>query len=90
MRGASGNGRAQHRLWVAQLLSISSPGITFTDGQEAAQLARRLNEFQAGLVRDHAPRFGSLAILPLPDVEASIIEIDPRARHARHGRDRSP
>ena len=60
---------------VTQVLSLSSPGVNFLSGQKAAQLARCLNEFQATLVEDHAPRFGSLAVLPLPDVEASLAEI---------------
>ena len=60
---------------MTQVLSLSSPGVNFLSGQKAAQLARRLNEFQAKLVEDHAPRFGSLAVLPLPDVEASLAEI---------------
>ena len=60
---------------TTQMLSLSSPGVDFVSGEKAARLARRLNEFQAKLVEDHAPRFGSLAVLPLPDVEASLIEI---------------
>lgn len=64
----------EHKI-AAQVLSISSPGITFVDGKEATELARRLNEFMAGLVKAYSPRFGSLAILPLPDVEASLAEI---------------
>ena len=63
-----------HRI-QAQLLSISSPGVTFAQGPDAARLARRLNEYMAGLVQDHAPRLGSMAVLPLPDVEASLTEI---------------
>ncbi len=60
---------------VAQILSLSSPGVTFAAGRDAADLARRLNEYMAGLVEDHSPRLGSLAVLPLPDVEASLTEI---------------
>ena len=60
---------------TTQVLSLSSPGVSFVSGQKAAQLARRLNTFLAKLVEDHAPRFGSLAVLPLPDVEASLAEI---------------
>ena len=63
-----------HRI-EAQVLSVSSPGITFAKGQDAVRLARRLNEYMAGLVREHSPRLGSLAVLPLPDVEASLAEI---------------
>ena len=59
----------------AQVLSISSPGVTFADGPDAARLARRLNEYMAGLVQDRSPRLGSMAVLPLPDIDASLAEI---------------
>ena len=58
-----------------QVLSMSSPGIDFLSGAAAAQLARRLNDFMAQLAKDHSPRFGALAILPLPDIDASLAEI---------------
>ena len=58
-----------------QVLSMSSPGISFLSGSKLSQMARRLNEFKAGLVRDHTPRFGLLAVLPLPDIDASLAEL---------------
>ena len=64
----------EHRI-EAQVLSVSSPGITFASGQDGVNLARRLNEYMAGLVQEHSPRLGSMAVLPLPDVEASLAEI---------------
>lgn len=63
-----------HRI-TAQLLSVYSPGVTFLEGRAGADLARQLNEYMAGLVRDHAPRFGAMAVLPLPDVDAALTEI---------------
>ena len=63
-----------HRI-EAQVLSVSSPGVTFADGEDAVRLARRLNEYMAGLVCEHAPRLGALAVLPLPDVDAALAEI---------------
>ncbi len=58
-----------------QMLSMSSPGINFVDGSKRTQMARRLNDFHAKIVKDHSPRFGLLAILPLPDIDASLAEI---------------
>jgi predicted TIM-barrel fold metal-dependent hydrolase len=39
------------------------------------EVARMCNEFQASLTRDHPSRFGAFALLPLPDVEASMREM---------------
>jgi len=58
------------------LLSITTPGIWFGDRQETQRLARQENEYGAPLVADHRGRFGLLAVLPLPDVDASVREIE--------------
>ena len=63
----------EHKIAV-RVLSPSSPGVTFAAGQDAARLARRLNEYMVGLVDAHAPRLDSLAVLPFPDVDASLAE----------------
>ena len=59
----------------AQLLSLSSPGVSFVEGQQARGLARAVNEFAAETIRDHSPRFGAFATLPLPDIEGSLKEL---------------
>lgn len=51
--------------------------------QMRASLARTINEFAAGLVRDHPHRFASFAALPLPDVDACLEEIAYAADHLR-------
>jgi predicted TIM-barrel fold metal-dependent hydrolase len=64
------------RLGIAtSLLSISSPGVHF--GNEAATpgRAREVNEAGRRAVVDHPGRFGLLASLPLPDVDATMAEI---------------
>ena len=61
---------------AASLLSITTPGIHFGDDAEARLLARQCNEAGAKLVADHGKRFGLFAALPLPDIEASLNEID--------------
>jgi len=58
------------------LLSITTPGIWFGDRQETQRLARQENEYGARLVADHRRRFGLLAVLPLPDVDGSLREIE--------------
>ena len=56
--------------------SITAPGFALVaDGRRAA-IARECNEFGARMMRDHGERFGLFACLPLPDVEASLREID--------------
>ena len=58
------------------IASISSPGIYFGDQPFTNDLARRCNETLADLAREHPKRFGALAILPLPDVDAALQELD--------------
>ena len=62
------------RLGIAtSLLSVSSPGVHL--GDAAVDLAREVNEAGRRAVVDHPGRFGLLASLPLPDVDAAIAEI---------------
>jgi predicted TIM-barrel fold metal-dependent hydrolase len=64
------------RLGIAtSLLSISSPGVALGDGSAAVDLAREVNEDGRRAVVDHPGRFGLLASLPLPDVDAAVAEI---------------
>lgn len=58
------------------ITSISSPGVYFGDRSFASDLARSCNEFSAQLVQEHPQRFGALALLPLPDVDAALHEIE--------------
>lgn len=60
---------------ATSILSFTSPGIFFGDIAQTRDLARRFNDYLAGL-RDARPdRFGGFAFLPLPDVDASLAEI---------------
>ena len=56
--------------------SISAPGVHFGDDAFARDLARRCNEISAELVEEHPTRFGAFAVLPLPDVEGSLVELE--------------
>lgn len=56
------------------ILSISTPGVHLGNDIEARAKAREVNEFAAGVVRDHPERFGFFATLTLPDVDGSLAE----------------
>lgn len=58
------------------MLSITTPGVTFLKGSDASRLARECNEYAARLASDHPGRFGNFAILPWPDADASVREIE--------------
>jgi 6-methylsalicylate decarboxylase len=82
---------AMDRLGIAtSLLSISSPGVHLADTADAsdqtgagatADLTRAVNEAGRAAVIDHPGRFGLLASLPLPDVDAALAEIAHCADH---------
>jgi predicted TIM-barrel fold metal-dependent hydrolase len=61
---------------ATSLLSISSPGVHLgADAAATIDLARKVNEEGRRAVIDHPGRFGLLAALPLPDVDAAVAEI---------------
>jgi predicted TIM-barrel fold metal-dependent hydrolase len=64
------------------LLSIFTP---FDVGtlEERLRLARDINDAGARLVSDHPERFGLLATLPLPDIDASLAEAAYALDHLR-------
>jgi predicted TIM-barrel fold metal-dependent hydrolase len=57
-------------------VSCTTPGIWFGDPEETRFLARDMNEFGAKMVSDYKGRFGLFALLPLPDSEDSLREIE--------------
>jgi predicted TIM-barrel fold metal-dependent hydrolase len=58
------------------MISITTPGIWFGNIDETRGFARQENEYGARMVSDYKGRFGLFAVLPLPDVEASLREIE--------------
>ncbi|CAA9963124.1 Amidohydrolase protein [Pyrenophora teres f. maculata] len=59
------------------ILSISSPGTHIVPGNDALgiSLTRECNAYATSLKKQHPEKFGVWAALPLPDVEASLVEI---------------
>jgi 6-methylsalicylate decarboxylase len=60
---------------TAQVLSISDPGVEFLPVAGSVELARRLNDSLADLIRRRPHRFAALAVLPARDTAASLAEI---------------
>jgi predicted TIM-barrel fold metal-dependent hydrolase len=60
---------------AAAVLSVPPPGVHFGDQAAATKLARRCNEYLAEVVAAEPGRLGAFAVLPLPDVAASLDEI---------------
>jgi len=59
------------------MLSPTAPGVYFGDAEEARKVAREMNEYAAAkMVGAYKERFGLFAVLPIPDVEGSLREIE--------------
>ena len=56
------------------ILSVSAPGVYFGDIQEARDLARACNEFDAASAQRFPGRFGSFAVLPMPFADHACAE----------------
>ena len=60
----------------AGMTSIAPAGDPFRDASTAVRLCRECNEYAARLATDHPRRFGVFAALPLPNIDASLREIE--------------
>jgi predicted TIM-barrel fold metal-dependent hydrolase len=58
------------------ILSVTSPGTVLGDDGTGPALARAVNEYGAALQVDRPDRFGTFASLPLPDVDAALVEAE--------------
>jgi predicted TIM-barrel fold metal-dependent hydrolase len=58
------------------VVSSVQPGVWFGETEPARKLAREVNDYGAGMVRDHKGRFGLFAAIPLPDPDGSLKEIE--------------
>jgi len=55
--------------------SLTVPGHRFHDRALANRLSRQCNEYMTALRAEHRGRFGVFALLPMPDLDASLREI---------------
>lgn len=58
------------------LCSIVPPGIWAGDLEATRRLARDCNEYAGRMVSDYPGRFGIFTVLPLPDIDGSLREIE--------------
>ena len=58
------------------ITSITAPGFDFAAPDRLAALNRECNDYGARMSADHRGRFGLFASLPLPEVDASLREIE--------------
>lgn len=61
---------------ASSILSLPVPGAWHGGKENSRKLARIANEYGARLSKDYPQRFGLFAALPLPDVDASLAEIE--------------
>ncbi len=57
------------------ITSISTPGVHFGNAAAAISLAKRCNDYAADMSARWPKRFGSFAVLPLPDIDNSLKEL---------------
>jgi predicted TIM-barrel fold metal-dependent hydrolase len=58
------------------ITSITTPGVWIGDNEQGRRVARECNDYAARLVIDYPGRFGMFAALPLPNIDASLREIE--------------
>ena len=58
------------------LLSLTAPGVSGWEGAARREMAARVNDYAADLVARRPGRFGSLATLPLPDIDGARRELE--------------
>jgi predicted TIM-barrel fold metal-dependent hydrolase len=58
------------------MLSCTTPGLWFGNPEQTRFMARDMNDFAAKMISDYKGRFGLFGLLPLPDIDGSLKEIE--------------
>ncbi len=61
---------------ATSITSITAPGFGFVKPELRRTITRECNDYGARMIVDHPGRFGLFASLPLPDVDASLKEVE--------------
>ncbi|NMD54261.1 MULTISPECIES: amidohydrolase family protein [Tsukamurella] len=61
---------------ATSVVSLTAPSVVGWRGSERRDMARRVNEYAADLVRRRPDRFGAFATVPLPDVDDAVAEAE--------------
>ena len=61
---------------ATSITSITAPGFSFVKPELLRTITRECNDYGARMTVDHPGRFGLFASLPLPDIDASLKEIE--------------
>jgi 6-methylsalicylate decarboxylase len=64
------------QMGIDAAVASAAPGVYWGDSSFAAKVARETNEFIADVSRDDPEHFGGFATMPLPDVDASLRELE--------------
>jgi 6-methylsalicylate decarboxylase len=60
---------------IRTAITSLTPRVVLSNLHRIREVARICNEFQARLMLEHPSRFGSFALLPLPDIDGALEEI---------------
>lgn len=58
------------------VLSLTAPSVAGWSGAARREMARRVNEYTATLVKKRPDRFGNFATVPLPDLDGALAEVE--------------
>jgi predicted TIM-barrel fold metal-dependent hydrolase len=61
---------------ATSITSITAPGFSLVKPELLRTITRECNDYGARMIVDHPGRFGLFASLPLPDVDASLKEVE--------------